>query len=333
MPDITSPLIAALKKARRVLTATHVTPDGDAVGSSAALAHIALSFGAEARMLLPGGLPESFSWLDVPCPIVPDAASLGDWAPDLLIFADCGDARRAGPELEAFIREKRLPSPAWAATATANIDHHKSNPRFAGLNWVESSRSATGELIGLLAEELGLSLSGPLGEALYLALVTDTGNFTYANTTAQSLSLAARIVEAGLDVAAFTDKTENNWNLDRMHLWGRLMSEIRLHANGAVAIGVVPRRYLDEMGLSKDDLEGFASWLRRIRGVRVALFIREDGPKLCKISLRSMGTFDVREVAALFGGGGHTAAAGAELDMDPEDALNAVLAEIDKRLS
>jgi phosphoesterase RecJ-like protein len=146
------------------------------------------------------------------------------------------------------------------------------------------------------------------------------------------MARAARIVDSGLDVAAFTDKTENNWNLERMHLWGRLMSEISLHAGGAIVMSVVPRRYLDEMNLGKDDLEGYASWLRRLEGARVALLVREDAPGRCKISLRSMGDFDVRAVAELYGGGGHASAAGAELELAPEDVAQTVLAELKARL-
>ena len=325
-------LAAALRKARRVLTVTHITPDGDAVGSSAALAHIALFLGAEARIYLPGCMPEAFAWLPMPAPIVCSLADLKDWVPDLIIFADCGDAHRAGEEIHAAIKHTALPCAAWKDAVTANIDHHKSNPRFADMNWVESSRSATGELVGLLAEHLGMSLSGSLGQALYLALVTDTGNFSYTNTSAESLAMASRIVAAGLDVGYYTDKSENNWSIERMHLWGRLISEIGLHCDGAVACGMAPRRYLDEMGLHRHDLEGFASWLRRIKGVRVALFIREDAPGHCKISLRSMGDFNVQAVAALYGGGGHVTAAGAELNASPEETRAMLLAAIEERL-
>jgi phosphoesterase RecJ-like protein len=145
--------------------------------------------------------------------------------------------------------------------------------------------------------------------------------------------MAGRLVRAGLDVGAFTDKYENNWNLARMHLWGRLMSEISLHDDGAVALSVVPRRYLDELGLGKASLEGFASWLRKLAGVRVGLFIREDKLNYCKISLRSMGDVDVQKVAARFGGGGHVAAAGAELPLSPSETAEQVLAALREQLS
>ncbi|MDR0339892.1 MAG: DHH family phosphoesterase, partial [Desulfovibrio sp.] len=322
----------ALASARRVLVATHITPDGDAVGSAAALARIAQHLGCEARLLLPGGMPPAFSWLSLSAAPASRVSELDGFTPDLLAFVDCGDASRAGPELDAFVGQKRLPDTGWEHTRTLNIDHHLSNPLFADINWVEADSAATGELVGRLAEHLGISLAGSLGEALYLALVTDTGNFTYSNTGPACLGMAARIVASGLDVAAFTDKSENTWRLERMHLWGRLFAEVTLHAHGAVARCAVPRSYLAERGLDNQDLEGLASWLRRIRGVRVSLFLREEGPALCKISLRSMGDFDVRAVAALYGGGGHASAAGANVELPLAEAAETVLREIESRL-
>lgn len=329
IPDSLEP---AFRAAGRALVATHISPDGDAVGSAAALAHIAVSLGAETRIFLPEPLPTALSPLALPAPVVKSLADCDGWAPDLVITADCGAAKRAGPDMAALLARERFPAPAWREARSVNIDHHHGNPAFADINWVEPERAATGELVGAFAESLGLPLTGGLGEALYLALVTDTGNFTYANTTADCLRLAARIVAAGLDVADFTERYENVWSIKRMHLWGRLLSELSVHENGAVVACVVPRRYLDDLGLDNGDLEGFASWMRRLRGARASLFVREDGPGNSKISLRSMGDVDVRAVAALFGGGGHTAAAGAEIALPPEEAAGVVLEALKKHL-
>lgn len=330
--DPCASLASTLRKAKRVLIATHVNPDGDAVGSAVGLAHIALILGCETRLFLRAGLPDFLSWLHLPAPVVQSLDILHEWTPDLLLVCDCGDAGRTGPELEPFLTGRSLPDRDWSDVAVANIDHHVSNPGFADINWVEPDRAATGELVGLLAEHLELSLEGELGQAVYLALVSDTGNFTFSNTSPGAFAMAARIVAAGLDIADFTSKFENTWTINRMHLWGRLFSEVRLHAGGAVASAVVHREYLDELGLSNEDLEGFASWLRRLRGSRVGLFVREDARGVSKISLRSMGDVDVQVVCAKFGGGGHAAAAGAELALGPEAAAEAVLEEIIRQL-
>jgi phosphoesterase RecJ-like protein len=330
MRSILDFLTEALTGARRVLVATHVNPDGDAVGSATALAHIALSRGAQARLLLGAGLPAAFSWLPLPAPCVGKVRELGDWTPDVLALTDCGTLSRAEADIVSLFQA--LPPRGGARPLLINIDHHASNDGFGDLNWVEPSSSSAGELVGLLAEHMGMTLDGDLGEAVFLSLVSDTGVFSFANTGAACLAMAARIVAAGLDVATFTAKYANTWKLAKMRLWGRLMTEVTLHAGGAVACCIVPRRYLDEFGLSKAELDGFAAWLRRLRGVRVGLFIREDAPSRCKISLRSMGDVDVNAVAALYGGGGHIAAAGAELALPPAEAAQKILEDITARL-
>ena len=323
---------AALRGKKRVLITAHVNPDGDAVGAAAALAGVVMRLGSECRLFFATGLPNFLLWLPLPCPWVYSVEELSGWTPDLVVAVDCGDAHRMGV-LEDFFTKAVIPAPGWENAETANIDHHLGNPLFAKYNWADHSRSATGEMIGLLGESLGMRLEGDLGLAVYLALVSDTGNFSYSNTHKDTFAMASRIVSNGLEVGAFSALWENNWSLNRMHLWGRLLEEITLHAGGAVACGIAPRGYLEELGLKKYDLDGFASWLRKLKGVRVGLFIREDGPGLCKMSLRSMGgDIDVRSIAARFGGGGHAAASGAEVRMEAHALAAVVISDLEELL-
>ena len=323
---------AALHGKKRVLITPHVNPDGDAIGAAASLAHVVMALGGECRLLFVTGMPDFLLWLPMPCPWVRTVDDLHDWTPDLVAAVDCGDARRTGV-LEEFFLHGVSPVPGWGKVDTLNIDHHLGNPLFAKYNWVDHTRAATGEMIGHLAEHLGLRLTGDLGLSIYLALVSDTGNFSYSNTKAEAFAMAARIVDQGLNVGEFSALWENNWSLERMHLWGRLLGEITLHVGGAIACSIAPSSYLEESGLRKYDLDGFASWLRKLKGVRVGMFIREDSDGLCKMSLRSMGgDVDVRSIAMQFGGGGHAAAAGAEVRMPAQELAAAVLAQLEKVL-
>ncbi|MDR2801190.1 MAG: DHH family phosphoesterase [Desulfovibrio sp.] len=336
--DVFKAVKAVLDKSGRVLIATHVVADGDAVGSSAALAMIARHLGCDTRIFMRTGLPSEVPLRAMPAPVVRYCAELGDFLPDAAFFVDCGDTRRAGPEMERLILTRRLPAreggeeEGGPVGAIVNIDHHAANPMFGDVNLVGEKCAATAELVGLFAESLGLPLAGDLGEAVYYGLVTDTGNFTFANTHAGSLALGARILAAGLDVADFSRRCDNNWSLGRMRLWGTLMRGVNLFADGEIACCAVSRRLMEDFGLGNEDLEGFSSWLRRIKGVRVGLLLREDGPENCKISLRSMGDFDVRAVTALYGGGGHVSAAGATVRLPLVQAETLVLKDIEDRL-
>jgi phosphoesterase RecJ-like protein len=322
----------AFKEARRVLIAAHVAPDGDAVGSAAALAHIALHFGRDTRVLLDTDPYSARQAAALPAPRVSCCAELEGFVPDLVIFADCGDASRAGAEMRSLIESGVFPGTEGVRPRIVDMDHHADNPGYGHINLIYPACAAASELVGRFAEHLGLPLSGDLGEAVYLGLVTDTGNFTFSNTTADSLTMAARIVAAGLDVADFTGRVDNTWSLARMRLWGKLMNSVTLHAGGAVSCCLVRRARLDEAGLSAEDLEGFSSRLRCLKGVRVGLFVREEAERKCRVSLRSMGDFDVRAVAALFGGGGHPSAAGATLLLDPDDAARVLLEKLEDEL-
>ena len=320
--------IAALFKGfdgKRVLVASHVNPDGDAIGSLAAVGHLAEQHGADVRVLLVSGLPKEFSWLSMPWASARNLGELGDFVPDFVVVVDCGDARRAGPELDAFFRKGVIPAPGWEKVLSCNLDHHIGNPLFATYNLADSKRAATTELVGLVARELGMDLSGPLGECIYTGLLSDTGNFTFANTSSEVLAMAAAIVAAGLDVGHTVAKIENRWSIDRMHLWGYLITSLDIHAGGAIASSVL---YLDVMArykASANDLEGYASFMRHLDGLLVSVFIRERAPGKSKLSMRSVRDIDVQRIAAHFGGGGHRAAAGADVDLPPGELCERVL--------
>ncbi len=310
-------LLAVLKKHDRILIAAHENPDGDAVGASVALGWALRTLGKEVLLYNQTGFPEYLSWLRLPSPVLRDISALPG-KPGLVVALDSGDAARLGEGIQALLGE----------VPVVNIDHHLGNPQYGtAANWVDPSRAATGEMVGDIADALELPLEGALAEAVYVALASDTGSFAYGNTRPSSLRMAARLLEGGLDLADIRAKLDNNWSEGKLRLWGRLMSEARILDGGKLGAALINRAMLDEFGALKEDAEGFVEQLRKIKGVRVALLLREvekDGKSMTKVSLRSSGADDVRKVAAQFGGGGHKNAAGATVDLPPEKALIAI---------
>ena len=316
--------ILAAKK--RILITAHVNPDGDALGSMVGMAHICLALDKEARIIVQSQLPEYLSWLEIPVPSVSSYAELSGWLPDLVVFLDCGAPDRVGPDGAALAAGERLPG--WEDVQILNIDHHFGNPDFGDVNFVDVKAGATAELVGLLAERLGLELSGPLGEAVYLGLSSDSGNFTYSSATSSVMAMASRIVANGLKIEEFIEKSENNWSIGRMQLWGELLQNLGQAADGRIVYTVITNALLKKYKCKASDLEGFVSFLRRLKNVRASLLVREKNTVGSKVSLRSMGgasSVDVQKVAAAFGGGGHKSASGADVAMPPEEAAQAVL--------
>lgn len=323
-------ILEILKQHQRVLVASHVMPDGDAMGSSIAMALVLQALGKECILFNPSGQPEYLSWLALPCPLYTKVADI-PWlqhgqGPDLLVSLDCGDAPRLGEEIQALF-SSGLP--------VVVLDHHLANPGFGQHNWIDPTMAATGLMVGLVAEAAHVPLTGLLGQALYVALVSDTGSFAYGNTTAESMHMAARLLEQGLDLASVRAQLDNRWTQQKFQLWGRLMQDVQIFDHGQIAVGSVSDETLNACHAQREDIEGFVEQLRRLHGSRVALLLRQaekpgsapTSPKT-KISLRSTGADSVRDVAAHFGGGGHANAAAATLNLSLAEALPAVLAVI-----
>ena len=320
-------MAAWLRANDQVLVVSHTSPDGDAVGSTLAAAYILQSLGKRVVIYNASGIPEAYGWIAPPVPVVTRLAQLEalDFKPVACLALDCGDLKRAGEELAT----------AWQAgafAATASIDHHRDNPLFAAVNWVDTTASATAQLLGQLAEVLGLELSGPLGEAVYLGLATDTGNFKYDNTSADVLSMAADIVRLGLDVGRFNDDLNNQWTMGRLRAWVELLSLMGTACDGQVVYVVAEQEFFERHNLPDTDYSEFSSLLRMIKGTRVGLFIRALRGGKSKASLRSSGPVDVCKAAQALGGGGHRNAAGVELALAPREALRLLLPLVEASL-
>lgn len=299
----------ALRQRDRIVITAHANPDGDALGSMAALGLGLASIGKTVALCNTSGVPEYLQWMPLPSMVHNKPHKL-PFTPELAVVLDCGDAHRLGDISNDILS---LPS--------INIDHHLENPQFGSVdNWTEPRMAATGQMVAAVLHALDVPLQGHLGEALYASISSDTGGFGFDNTTACVFALAAHLVEMGVNVAQVRQLMDNQWELRRMHLWGDLMQSFELAREGSIALSLVPLKTLAKHKAMKEDLEGFVEQLRRLRGVEVSIMLREDHHKRCKLSMRSSGEVDVRAMAAEFGGGGHRNAAGATMNMGLTEA-------------
>ncbi|MDD6088760.1 MAG: bifunctional oligoribonuclease/PAP phosphatase NrnA [Desulfovibrionaceae bacterium] len=290
-----------LRQHDNILIAAHASPDGDAVGSMCAMESLLKSLGKRTMLYNATGIPDYLTWITEHTTVYDDIEHL-PFQPELIVALDCGDPQRLGKNFQ----------PLLPACEICNIDHHLANPQFGTVgNWIDSHMAATGQMVAMIAEAAGIPLIGRLAECVYIALVTDTGSFAHSNTTPEVFELAAKLLRNGLNAPALRDRLDMQWSMRKNRLWGFLMSRITLEANGELACIAVSAATLAHFEASREDLEGFCEHLRKIRGVRAALLLREDTNHLTKISMRSAGAVDVRSIASQFGGGGHFNAAGA----------------------
>lgn len=302
MPQAMHAIRKVLETGDNFLVASHEHPDGDALGSTVALGFLLQHLGRNFRLYNATGVPEHFSWLPLPAPVLTSLADL-DFTPEWVIVCDCGDPFRMGKELLKAVEPKTI----------INIDHHVHNPMFGALNWVDTHMAAVGEMVAMLARSMNIPLKGGVGEAVYLAIVSDTGNFCYGNTRPEVLELAAEILRLGLDVGAFNAKYLHQWPFRRLKLWSEVLGKVRLHLGDRVGVLRVPRVTLQRHGAGNEDCDGLVEFVRKVKTVRVAMALREDKEGLVKFSLRSQGKDDVQQVALHFDGGGHRNAAGGSI--------------------
>lgn len=288
------------------LVAGHENPDGDAYGSGAALCWILRSLGKRVVQYVSPSIPDAFNCLKPACEIVHTPAELDGFPIDWAIVVDCGDPFRIGRDLLERLDRDRI----------VNIDHHIGNPDFGGLNWVDPRKAAVGEMVAVLARELGVPLAGPLGEAVYMAIASDTGNFTFGNTSPETHEVAAEIIRLGLDPGVFNNVFQNRWSINRMRLFSVALGAIKLYRDGEIGVVAVTPEMFAETGTDRFDTDGLVEFVRRIQSVRVACALRLDAEGAVKFSLRSVGEDDVQEIAKRFGGGGHRNASGGRIPAD-----------------
>ena len=307
-PQTTNPELAAVADAirshDRFLVTTHENPDGDALGSLLA-AKLALdALGKDVVMYLSGEtpLPREYSWmpLDNLRRSLPD-----DAAARVLLALDCANESRLGPDPEVLA----------SAPLVVNVDHHHDNSRFGGVNAVVADASSTGEIVRDLLSHLDVELTPDMAEALYIALVTDTGRFQYTNTTPKALRLAAELVEAGADVHKIFQGVYESIQFAKLKLLARALERAQIYEGGRLVISYLLRGDFAEVGAAEPYSEGIIDSLRAVEGADMAALIREpprgDAPAR-RVSLRaSADELDVSRIARASGdGGGHRQAAG-----------------------
>ncbi len=302
----------AIRSNDRFLLATHENPDGDALGSLLATKLALDALGKDSVMYLYGDapLPREYGFMELsgirreP----PD-----DAAERVLVALDCANETRMAPDTTLLEN----------APLTLDIDHHHDNSRFGELNLVVGDASSTGEVLRDLFAELGVELTPEIAEALYIAVVTDTGRFQYTNTTPKALRLAAELVDAGADVHRVFQAVYESVELAKLKLLGRVLDRAQVYEGGRLVVSYLLRSDFTELNVAEAFSEGLIDYLRAVEGAEMAALIREpprrDGPPR-RISLRaSNDELDVSAIARKSGGGGHRQAAGFSSDASVEE--------------
>jgi bifunctional oligoribonuclease and PAP phosphatase NrnA len=315
-------VLAAIRGHERFLVASHENPDGDALGSLLAT-HLALQqLGKESEMFVPGPapLPGEYTFLTLDGIHREPPA---DHAERVLFAVDCAKEERLGPD----------PSVLELAPLTVDVDHHHDNTRFGDVNLIVPEASSTGEIMSDVFRELGVEITPEIAEPLYVALVTDTGRFQYANTSPKALRLAADLIEAGADWHKVFQTVYENVQFAKLKLLARALERAEVYSGGRLVVSFLRKNDFAEVGAAEPYSEGIIDYLRAVEGAMVAALIREpprgDGPRH-RVSLRaSVDEIDVSVIARKSDGGGHPQAAGFSSELALDDLKRFIVEEFE----
>lgn len=295
-------IVRIIKEAGGIAIFPHVSADGDAIGSSLALALALRNAGKEVKVYMEESIPAVYKFL--PGMELTAFHEEADEVMDVNIALDTGDTGRLASRGEFFFR----------APCTVNIDHHVTNTKFAHHNFVDSHSASTGEIVFLLLKEMGIEPDADIAMCLYTAIATDTGGFKYGNTTAGTHRIAAELLETGIDISELSQKIFDNTTYTKLKLTQRSIELLELYENSKLAVTVLSLADINLLGAKDEDCDGIVNIGRSIEGVEVSLLIKEKDTNVARVNLRSKNYVDVSEIAAAFGGGGHKRAAGCTLE-------------------
>ena len=316
-------IVEELQQATKLLVTTHENPDGDALGSLLAFDEMMRALGKDSVMFMSAGnFPLPHEYQHLPLDRVQNQPP-DDMDERIAVFLDCGNIDRMPVD---FLHKE--------GQHIVNIDHHHDNTHFGTANLVVGNASCTAEILWELAHALGVEITPSMAEALYIALITDTGRLMYENTGARAHVMAAELIEAGVDVAAVYRQLYQDLPFPRLQLLARALASVRRFDEGRITVVHLTRGDFGETGAIESDSEGVVDHLRSVEQTKVAVLIRELLDKEGrKISLRSTdGEVDVSVVARSLGGGGHRQAAGATTTVPLGELIDQIRAGVAEQL-
>ena len=286
---------------------SHRRPDGDTVGSSAALCLGLRSLGKKAFVLQNEEVSPRFAWLHEG--LTKESVEDGD----TVVSVDVASPGMLPKSFEHLLGKIDL-----------RIDHHSSATSFTDWELVDGGSASCAELVWDVLEAAGVAMDQKIAEAVYVGVSTDTGCFRYSNTTAHTFAVAAECAKAGARIYELNQELFETNTLGRLRMQAWIVDHMKLLKGGEMAIVAIPRAVEEEIGVTGDDMDNISSFPRTVAGVCMAATLRETAEGDTKISVRAVPGYDATKVTEIFGGGGHKGAAGASMKMPIAEATEAL---------
>lgn len=314
MNNVISKAIDMIKTIEKISIVSHINPDGDNVGSILAMGLALRKLGKTVNIIKTDEIPRDYLFL-------PQVETIMDYDREdieLLIVLDCSDIDRLG-ELKDLVSKSKN---------TINIDHHVSNTAFADYNIVDSKAAATGELVYLFLNQMGIEIDEEIATCIYTAISTDTGSFMYESVTDNTHEIAADLLRKGIDKNNIVLNLYQSRSMERTNLFIDCLSTFKIYHENKIATVKVTQDMLRLSNALMEDTEGIISFVKDTKGVEVACLLKEYLDGSIKISLRSKEYVDVAKICSEFNGGGHIRAAGCSIKDNIESAEKLIVEKL-----
>ncbi|EEF61287.1 DHH family phosphoesterase [Pedosphaera parvula] len=320
-PKIIDRILEGIRESRTFCVVGHIRPDGDCIGSQLGLTLALLNEGKKVWCWNEDIVPAKLAFLD-PEKIVQRPRPGMEF--DCVIATDAASFERLGKVGDCIGKRKLF----------INIDHHQSNTRYADINWISAREPSSGEIIFKLLKSANWPITPQIADCLFTAVSTDTGSFQYPSTLPSTYNVAGELVKRGANLAKICDEVYQSYPLSRVRLLKHLYNKFRLTDDDQIAYFWLRKADFTRTGADTSDSEGLIDHIRDIEPVQVACLFEELEPELTRISLRSKNVkVNVNEIAAIFGGGGHKAAAGARIPGSPLSVQRRVISAVKRALN
>jgi bifunctional oligoribonuclease and PAP phosphatase NrnA len=317
---IINSVVSAILESKRIGISFHNSPDGDSIGSSLALMLGLMKLNKDVYILCNDKIPEVYNFLPY-IKNLTNASNIIKDGTDCIVVLDCGSYDRISVDLNNFVKSYNL----------INVDHHLTNQVYGDINLIDTHASAVGELVYSILKELSVDIDEKISLCLYTSIVTDTGGFKYSNTTTDTHNIIGELIKTGIDFSEIHRLIFENKKYERVKLYGSVINSLYLTCNDRICVMKLTSEILSNFSNKASDTSDIISIGMEIDTVEVAILLKEM-PEGVKISLRSKSIVDVRKIAELFGGGGHTRAAGLSIDKSLNEVEKIIINAIENEL-
>ncbi len=300
-------VLTGIEDGEHVLLCSHIRSDPDAIGSELGLAFLLDQMGKRVEIANDGGIDQHCRWLPGVDQIMSGPEQLSGQQ-DTVVAVDCANRERLGSLSDVLTSD----------VTVINIDHHETNGRYGDVNWIEPERSSVGEMIFEIWERSEHDLFSEPATCLYASIVSDTGQFSFSQTSSRSHEIAVRLLDTGVEPPRVSRRLFQDFEKSELDLMAKVIHNIKRTSARKIAWSTLGRDAYEQCGAEPWDSQPYVQMVMKLRDVEIGLLLRRlHDPEISgkhqgniKGSLRSRGSFDVGEIAGMFGGGGHPQAAG-----------------------